>query len=145
MDGSARGAVQTCLHGAQCAYKSDWSSVPAGVRAFWTSRSSSPTVTFSPATAPGLDEMFSATKPVIAMVHGGPLPGTPASRLTVRELERVAVAETRIYRDAGVHGIIIENVHDVPYLQGKVGPEITTAMTVLSRAVKAESGHPSGI
>ncbi|HWV57276.1 MAG TPA: BtpA/SgcQ family protein [Longimicrobiales bacterium] len=88
---------------------------------------------------------FSAARPIVGMVHVGALPGTAAGRLSVRELERNAVAECRIYRDAGVHGIIVENMHDVPYLKGQVGPEITAAMAVVCRAVKAESGLPCGV
>lgn len=79
------------------------------------------------------------------MIHVGALPGTPASRATVREIERQAVAEARVYRDGGVHGIGIENMHDVPYLRGRVGPEITAAITIVARAVKEESGLPCGI
>jgi membrane complex biogenesis BtpA family protein len=89
--------------------------------------------------------VFSSTKPVIAMVHVGALPGTPASRATVRELEAQAIAEARIYRDAGVHGIGIENMHDVPYLRGSVGPEVVAALAIIARAVKEESGLPCGI
>jgi uncharacterized protein len=89
--------------------------------------------------------MFSSARPVIAMVHVGPLPGTPASRATLRELEAQAVAECAIYREAGVHGVALENMHDVPYLRGSVGPEITAAMTILARAVKEASGLPCGI
>ncbi len=89
--------------------------------------------------------MFSSPKPVIAMVHVGALPGTPASREPLRELEARAVAECAVYRRAGVHGVALENMHDVPYLRGGVGPEITAAMTVLARAVKEASGLPCGI
>jgi membrane complex biogenesis BtpA family protein len=89
--------------------------------------------------------VFSARKPVIAMIHVGALPGTPASRLSVRELEQQALAECRIYAQGGVHGIAIENMHDVPYLRGSVGPEITAAMTIIARAVKEESKLPCGI
>ena len=89
--------------------------------------------------------MFSSRKPVIAMVHVGALPGTPASRASVRELEAQAVAECLIHRDAGVHGIAIENMHDVPYLRGAVGPEITAAMAVIARAVKEACELPCGI
>lgn len=88
--------------------------------------------------------MFGAPKPIIAMIHVGALPGTPASRCSVSELEAHAVAEARLYRAGGVHGIGIENMHDVPYLRGNVGPEITAAMTIIARAVKAESGLPCG-
>ena len=79
------------------------------------------------------------------MIHVGALPGTPANRCSVAELEAPAVAEARVYREGGVHGIGIENMHDVPYLRGNVGPEITAAMTIIARAVKAESGLPCGI
>lgn len=89
--------------------------------------------------------MFSTPKPVIGMIHAGALPGTPASRFTLRELEAQAVAECAVYRAAGVHGVMLENMHDVPYLRGGVGPEITAAMTVLALAVKAASGLPCGI
>jgi membrane complex biogenesis BtpA family protein len=44
-----------------------------------------------------------------------------------------------------VHGIAIENMHDVPYLRGRVGPEIVAAMTVLACAVKLSSALPCGI
>jgi membrane complex biogenesis BtpA family protein len=89
--------------------------------------------------------MFSSTRPIIGMIHVGALPGTPASRHTVAELEAQAVAEARIYKTGGIHAIGIENMHDVPYLRGGVGPEITAAMTIIARAVKAESGLPCGI
>jgi uncharacterized protein len=89
--------------------------------------------------------MFSSTRPIIGMIHVGALPGTPASRHTVAELEAHAVAEARIYKAGGIHAIGIENMHDVPYLRGGVGPEITAAMTIIARAVKAESGLPCGI
>lgn len=79
------------------------------------------------------------------MIHVGALPGTPASRLSVRELEQQALAECRIYAQGGVHGIAIENMHDVPYLRGSVGPEITAAMTIIAHAVKEESRLPCGI
>src|SRR5215208_3873324 len=90
--------------------------------------------------------MFSCPRPVIAMVHVGALPGTPAGGATLRELEERAAAECAVYRDAGVHGVMLENMHDVPYLRGGVGPEITAAMTVLALAVKGASGGlPCGV
>lgn len=79
------------------------------------------------------------------MIHVGALPGTPASRSTVREIVQQAVAEARLYRDGGVHAIGIENMHDVPYLRARVGPEITSAMTAIALAVKDATGLPCGI
>jgi membrane complex biogenesis BtpA family protein len=89
--------------------------------------------------------VFHSTKPVIAMIHVGALPGTPASSHSVREIVAQAVAEARVYGDGGVHGIAIENMHDVPYLRGSVGPEITAAMTAIALAVKDTSNLPCGI
>ena len=37
----------------------------------------------------------------------------------MRELEAQVIAECRVYRDGGVHGIAIENMHDVPYLRAR--------------------------
>jgi hypothetical protein len=41
--------------------------------------------------------------------------------------------------------VYIENMHDVPYLRGEVGPEIVAAMTLIGTEVKSESHLPVGI
>jgi membrane complex biogenesis BtpA family protein len=92
-----------------------------------------------------LETLFRQSKPVIGMIHVGALPGTPAQRQTVAELLAAAVHEARLYREAGLDGVMLENMHDTPYLRGQVGPEIVAAMTLLAQAVKAESGLPCGI
>jgi membrane complex biogenesis BtpA family protein len=89
--------------------------------------------------------LFPKPKPVIAMIHVAALPGTPESRLSVAEIVALAVQEARMYRAAGVDGIGIENMHDLPYLRGGVGPEIVAGMTLVGQAVKAECGLPVGI
>jgi uncharacterized protein len=89
--------------------------------------------------------LFKSSKPIIAMIHVGALPGTPASRLSLREIERQALAEAKTYRDCGVHGIMLENMHDTPYLRGEVGPEIVAAMSVIARVVKDASRLPCGV
>ncbi len=89
--------------------------------------------------------LFAQPKPIIGMIHVGALPGTPASQHSVAELMAQAVAEAQLYRNGGVDGIAIENMHDVPYLRGAVGPEIVAAMTVIGQAVKTEAQLPVGI
>ena len=42
-------------------------------------------------------------------------------------------------------GIIIENMHDVPYLKSEVGPEIVAAMAIVGNEVKTECGLPVGV
>lgn len=92
-----------------------------------------------------LTSLFPHPKPVIGMIHVGALPGTPSSAMSVRELVELAAREARLYREGGVDGIAIENMHDLPYLRGGVGPEIVAAMTLLGQAVKSESSLPVGI
>lgn len=92
-----------------------------------------------------LTSLFAKPKPVIGMIHVGALPGTPANTQGMNELVTQAIGEARLYRDAGIDGIGIENMHDVPYLRGRVGPEIVAAMTVIGQAVKSESNLPVGV
>jgi uncharacterized protein len=82
---------------------------------------------------------------VIGMIHVAALPGTPRGRSSMREIVARAREEALIYRAAGVDAIAIENMHDTPYLKGRVGPEITAAMAVVGMEVKQAAELPCGI
>lgn len=86
-----------------------------------------------------------APRALVGMLHVGALPGTPSASHSIEMLIELALAEARIYRDAGFTALGIENMHDRPYLKGGVGPEITAAMTALAREVKRETGLVLGI
>ncbi|HYC32975.1 MAG TPA: BtpA/SgcQ family protein [Gemmatimonadales bacterium] len=90
-------------------------------------------------------ERFGASRALVGMLHVGALPGTPAARHGVDRLIEHALTEARVYRDAGFTALALENMHDRPYLKGRVGPEITAAMTALAREVKRETGLVVGI
>jgi uncharacterized protein len=92
-----------------------------------------------------MTSLFSSPKAVIGVIHVGALPGTPRSTQSVSELVRSAQEEAKTYRGCGVDGVIIENMHDVPYLRAEVGPEIVAAMTAIGTEVKNECGLPVGI
>ena len=79
------------------------------------------------------------------MVHLAALPGTPAARKSMKEIEQQALEEAKIYSDAGVHGVLVENMHDTPYQRGHVGPEIVAAMAVLAKSVKEVTRLPVGL
>ncbi len=79
------------------------------------------------------------------MIHVGALPGTPGQRLTLDEIVITACLEANLYREAGVNCLMLENMHDVPYLRGSVGPEIVAAMSVIARAVRQEISLPIGL
>jgi predicted TIM-barrel enzyme len=89
--------------------------------------------------------LFASAKPVIAMIHVGALPGTPASGLGLGDLEKQALREPTIFRNAGVQGLLLENMPDTPHLRGGVGPEIVAALAIIVRALKQTSGLPGGI
>lgn len=92
-----------------------------------------------------MTSLLSLNKPVIGVIHVGALPGTPRGVASVAELVQRAREEARVYRECGVDGIIIENMHDVPYLKGAVGPEIVAAMAIIAREVKSECRLPVGV
>lgn len=92
-----------------------------------------------------LSPLFTSARPVLGMIHVGALPGTPAGELSIDELIAAAVAEATIYANAGIDGVIVENMHDTPYLKGAVGPEIVAAMTRVAAAVQATTGGPVGL
>jgi membrane complex biogenesis BtpA family protein len=79
------------------------------------------------------------------VIHVGALPGTPRNSQTVSELAISARNEAKLYHECGIDGVIIENMHDVPYMRGEVGPEIVAAMTAIGSEVKIECGLPVGI
>jgi len=92
-----------------------------------------------------MTSLFSRNKPVIGVIHVGALPGTPRGTSSVAELVQQAREEARVYRECGVDGVIIENMHDVPYLKGQVGPEIVAAMAIIGSEVKNECRLPVGV
>ncbi len=89
--------------------------------------------------------LFGRHKAVIGMIHVGALPGTPHANDGVANLIRRAEEEARILVGGGVDSILIENMHDRPYLRQAVGPEITAAMTAVAIAVREVSRLPVGV
>lgn len=82
---------------------------------------------------------------LVGMIHVPALPGTPDHRLSMADIVATVTGEAEVYADAGVDGVLLENMHDVPYLRGGVGPEITAAMTaVAARAAEIFPG-PVGV
>lgn len=82
---------------------------------------------------------------VIGMIHVGALPGTPHSAESVPSLAGRAVEEARALEEAGVDAVIIENMHDRPYVLRRVGPEIVAAMTAVGLAVRRAVALPIGV
>ncbi len=87
---------------------------------------------------------FWNSKPLVGMVHVRALPGTPNHQLPLAEIVEKAFEEARTYQRLGIPALLIENMHDVPYLKKQVGPEIVASLTLVARAVRS-LGLPCGI
>ena len=76
--------------------------------------------------------LFSQKKPIIGMVHLRPLPGSALYDPTVMDMDRIlsiARDEAKMLEDAGVDGVQVENMWDIPYLPGRdIGPETVAAL-----------------
>jgi membrane complex biogenesis BtpA family protein len=61
------------------------------------------------------------------------------------EIESAAIREAQQLAEAGFDAIMIENMHDAPYLCRSVGPEIVAAMASIGRAITREVQLPLGV
>lgn len=90
-------------------------------------------------------KLFGENKPVIGMIHIQALPGTPKYSGNIVEIIKTAKKEAEFYKKAGISAIMIENMHDIPYLKRDVGHEISTLMSIIGYEVKNKTGLPCGI
>ena len=86
--------------------------------------------------------------PVIGMVHLRPLPGSslydPAA-MGMKKILAIAAEEAKMLEDAGVDGVQVENMWDIPYQPGRlIGPETVAALAVgvheVARTVRVPVG-----
>lgn len=82
---------------------------------------------------------------IIGMVHLAALPGTPKNTIPLELIAKKAREEAAILEIAGVDAILIENMHDVPYLKKHVGPEIVACMTSVAAEIRKIIQIPVGI
>lgn len=96
-----------------------------------------------------MQRAFGAPRALVGMVHVAALPGTPAAppgaAVALDAAITRAVAEARVYVEAGFTALMIENMHDRPYPRRASGPEIVAAMTAIGREVRAAAKLPLGV
>lgn len=80
-------------------------------------------------------QFIQKNKDIIGVIHVKAMPGTPSNRFTPQEIINKAVSEAKIYRQAGLKTVMIENMHDTPYVK-EVGPEIVSLMAVIGNEIK---------
>jgi len=91
------------------------------------------------------NSIFKVTKPIIGMIHIKALPGTPHYKHSINYILDQALIEVEIYKSAGIDSLIIENMHDIPYLKNDVGHEISTMMSIIGYEIKKAFKKTCGI
>ena len=92
-----------------------------------------------------LKALFRADRPLIGMVHLGPLPGSPRFQGDWEETLEIALADAKAISGGGMHGLIIENFNDVPYFPDRVPPVTVAALTDAGRRIRRAVDIPIGI
>jgi uncharacterized protein len=90
-------------------------------------------------------DLFSSARALVGVVHLQALPGTPHNTLNPQQIVEQALAEAEVLADAGFDAIILENMHDRPYLNKHVGPEIVATMVRACAEVRKITTLPLGV
>lgn len=92
-------------------------------------------------------DLFGREKVVIGVVHCPALPGSPGHRGgPIENIYDRALADAETYISGGVHGLIIENHGDIPFLKpADIGPETAAHLAVITDRIRRAVGVPLGI
>ncbi len=92
-----------------------------------------------------LQQLFVTPNPVIGVVHLLPLPTSPRWGGRLETVIAQAEQEATALASGGVHGIIVENYHDVPFTKNQVDPAVVSAMSVIVQRLKTLVDLPLGL
>ena len=82
---------------------------------------------------------------IIGCIHLPALPGSPGYAFNNREILDKALAETTVYLESGVQGLIVENTADIPYLKGAVYPETVSLLSIICYEIRKIFPHYLGL
>ncbi len=80
-----------------------------------------------------------------AMIAILPLPGSPLYDSDDQKVMDQAMADLAVYQEAGVDSILLENDHDLPYIQPPLDEKGIALMIEISKEVRKRFGGPIGI
>ncbi|KJF19299.1 BtpA/SgcQ family protein [Rhodococcus sp. WS3] len=94
-----------------------------------------------------LREIFARPKPIIGVVHLGPLPGSPRyNGERVRDIYADAVRDAKALAAGGIDGIMVENASDMPFSRPEdIGHETVAALTAACIEITDAVDTPIGI
>lgn len=81
----------------------------------------------------------------IGMVHLGALPGTPESHLSIKQILENALFDAETLAKGGCDALLVENMADLPYLNGHVGSEIVASMAIAVDRLVSRFALPIGV
>lgn len=81
---------------------------------------------------------------LVGMVHLRPLPGSPAWHGSMKEILDAAQRDAEVLLEGGCDALLVENMHDLPYLRGHVYPETVAAMSIATAQI-VSLGAPVGV
>lgn len=82
---------------------------------------------------------------LIGMVHLQALPGTPHHRASMTQILDAALRDAHALVEGGCDALLVENMADLPYLNGGVGPEIVSAMAIAVDRIVTGFDLPVGL
>src|SRR5271154_5951727 len=83
-------------------------------------------------------------RPLIGMIHLGPLPGSPRYDGDWRKIEGDALRDVRALAAGGASGIMLENFGDLPFYPGRVPAHVVASITAIACAVRKTTDLPIG-
>ena len=94
-----------------------------------------------------IEAIFGRRRVVIGVIHLRALPGAPDyDGESMDSLTQHALSEADRYRAGGLDGLIVENHGDIPFAKpDDLGPETAACMAVITQAVRAATGLPTGV
>ncbi len=84
-------------------------------------------------------------KLLYGMIHLPPLPGSPESKMKIREIIDYAVTEINGLKNAGLKGVILENLGDYPFYKENIPPITVAAMSAISEEIKKVNNIEIGV
>src|SRR5919108_780856 len=80
-----------------------------------------------------------------AMIAVLPLPGSPRYDGDDHRIIKQALSDLEIYKQAGVDSVILENDHDLPYIQPPLDKKGIALMTNIAKEVRKRFEGPIGV
>jgi hypothetical protein len=90
-------------------------------------------------------DVFGDKKPLIGMIHLGPLPGSPRYDGDLAGIVARARADAQALQAGGMDGCMFENFGDAPFYPNRVPPVTVAAMTWVISQVRPKLRIPFGV